>query len=84
MMELETTGFFVKNLENIQGDERDVIILSTAYGNNNEGRFIQRFGPLNHAKGYRLLNVIVTRAKYKVYVCTSIPETVILSYNDYN
>ena len=77
---MEENGFFVKNLENIQGDERDVIILSTTYGINKEGKFAQRFGSINHKKGYKLLNVIVTRAKYKVYVCSSIPEEVFLNY----
>lgn len=80
IVELEENGFFVKNLENIQGDERDVIILSTTYGINKEGKFAQRFGSINHQKGYKLLNVIVTRAKYKVYVCSSIPEDVFLDY----
>jgi superfamily I DNA and/or RNA helicase/very-short-patch-repair endonuclease len=72
----EKKELFVKNLENIQGDERDVIILSTTFGLNAEGRFRQSFGPLNTGKGHRLLNVIVTRAKDHVIVFTSIPETV--------
>jgi len=83
LQELEEEGLFVKNLENIQGDERDVIILSTTYGINQEGKFNQRFGPINHQKGYKLLNVIVTRAKYKVYLCTSVPEKVYLDYKSY-
>lgn len=83
MFELEQNGFFVKNLENIQGDERDVIILSTTYGVNKDGKFLQRLGPINHSKGYRLLNVIITRAKYKVYVCTSVPDSIVLNYKDY-
>lgn len=83
IVELEENGFFVKNLENIQGDERDVIILSTTYGINKEGKFAQRFGSINHQKGYKLLNVIVTRAKYKIYVCTSIPEEVFLNYKEH-
>jgi very-short-patch-repair endonuclease len=83
ILELESEGLFVKNLENIQGDERDVIILSTTYGRGKDGRFAQRFGPINHRKGYKLLNVIITRAKYKIYVCTSIPEKVFLNFNDY-
>ena len=83
IIELEENGFFVKNLENIQGDERDVIILSTTYGINKDGRFAQRFGSLNQQKGYKLLNVIVTRAKYKVYVCSSIPEDVFLNYKEH-
>lgn len=82
IQELEEAGLFVKNLENIQGDERDVIILSTTYGINQEGKFSQRFGPINHQKGYKLLNVIITRAKYKIYVCTSIPEKVYLNYKE--
>ena len=83
IVELEENGLFVKNLENIQGDERDVIILSTTYGINKEGKFAQRFGSINHQKGYKLLNVIVTRAKYKVYVCSSIPEDVFLNYKEH-
>ncbi len=82
VQELEKNGMFVKNLENIQGDERDVIILSTTYGIGNEGKFAQRFGPLIHSKGYKLLNVIITRAKYKVYCCTSIPEEKFMNYKE--
>jgi superfamily I DNA and/or RNA helicase/transcription elongation GreA/GreB family factor/very-short-patch-repair endonuclease len=74
---------FIKNLENIQGDERDVIILSTTYGIGKDGKFAQRFGPINHSKGYKLLNVIITRAKFKVYVCSSIPEEVFMRYREY-
>ena len=83
IQELEDNGLFVKNLENIQGDERDVIILSTTYGIGKDGKFAQRFGPVNHSKGYKLLNVIVTRAKYKVYCCSSIPEQVFMNFKDY-
>jgi len=74
---------FIKNLENIQGDERDVIILSTTYGKGKDGKFAQRFGPINHSKGYKLLNVIITRAKYKVYCCSSIPEQAFMNYKEY-
>jgi transcription elongation GreA/GreB family factor/very-short-patch-repair endonuclease len=81
--ELEEKGMFIKNLENIQGDERDVIILSTTYGIGKDRKFAQRFGPLNYAKGYKLLNVIITRAKFKVYCCTSIPEQVFMNYQEY-
>jgi very-short-patch-repair endonuclease len=83
IQELEENGMFIKNLENIQGDERDVIILSTTYGIDKDRKFAQRFGPINHTKGYKLLNVIITRAKYKVYCCTSIPEQVFMSFKDY-
>jgi superfamily I DNA and/or RNA helicase/transcription elongation GreA/GreB family factor/very-short-patch-repair endonuclease len=83
IQELEENGMFVKNLENIQGDERDVIILSTTYGIGGDGKFANRFGPINHSKGYKLLNVIITRAKYKVYVCSSIPEQAFMNYKGY-
>ncbi|WP_430412152.1 AAA domain-containing protein [Kordia sp.] len=83
ILELEENGLFVKNLENIQGDERDVIILSTTYGFTEEGKFAHRFGAINHQKGYKLLNVIITRAKYKIYVCSSIPEKDFLGYKEY-
>lgn len=83
IQELEENGMFIKNLENIQGDERDVIILSTTYGPGKDGKFAQRFGPINHSKGYKLLNVIITRAKYKIYVCSSIPEQAFMNYKDF-
>ena len=77
-------GMFIKNLENIQGDERDIIIISTTFGKNKDGFFSERFGPLNvGTKGHRLLNVIITRAKYKIYVCTSFPEEKIAGYKEY-
>jgi len=83
IQELEENGMFIKNLENIQGDERDVIIISTTYGIGKDRKFIQKFGPINHSKGYKLLNVIITRAKFKVYCCSSIPEQVFLNYKEY-
>jgi superfamily I DNA and/or RNA helicase/very-short-patch-repair endonuclease/transcription elongation GreA/GreB family factor len=75
------SDLFVKNLENIQGDERDIIILSTTFGRRADGSFRQQFGPILQRNGYKLLNVIVTRAKYKVYVCTSIPQEHFISYS---
>jgi len=75
-------GFFVKNLENIQGDERDIIIISTTFGLNEERNFRQSFGPINQLKGYKLLNVIITRAKHKLYLCTSIPKTYYANYRN--
>jgi len=79
---LEAAGLFIKNLENIQGDERDIIIMSTTYGRKAGGKFIQSFGPINHTKGYKLLNVIITRAKEKIYVCNSIPEEIFSNYKE--
>lgn len=67
------SDLFVKNLENIQGDERDVMIISTTFGKRSDGSFRQHFGPILQKNGYKLLNVIITRAKYKVYVVSSIP-----------
>ncbi|MDB5355834.1 MAG: hypothetical protein JWN24_2287, partial [Phycisphaerales bacterium] len=66
-------GLFVKNLENVQGDERDHILISTTYGPDAKGRFYRRFGPVGRAGGGRRLNVLVTRAREKVHVITSIP-----------
>ncbi len=80
MLNSNRKPLFVKNLENIQGDERDVIIITTTFGKDAEGKFKKRFGPLNNRNGYRLLNVIVTRAKDKLYICTSIPEDEIIKY----
>ena len=67
--------FFVKNLETVQGDERDTIIFSVAYGRDAQGRFLQNFGPLIHEGGERRLNVAVTRAKYNVELVTLIHGT---------
>ena len=67
--------FFIKNLETVQGDERDVIIFSVAYAYNTAGKFIHNFGPLNHKGGERRLNVAVTRAKENVKLVTSIHST---------
>ena len=64
--------FFVKNLETVQGDERDTIIFSVAYGFDSAGRFLHNFGPLNRAGGERRLNVAVTRAKDNVQLVASI------------
>lgn len=61
--ENKTDACFIKNIETVQGDERDIIILSTCYGPNKDGRVFQRFGPINSDSGYRRLNVAITRAK---------------------
>ncbi|MBA4493338.1 AAA domain-containing protein [Paenactinomyces guangxiensis] len=63
---------FVKNIENVQGDERDVIIFSIGYAPNEEGRIYNRFGLLNQQGGENRLNVAITRAKEKIYVVASI------------
>jgi very-short-patch-repair endonuclease len=63
---------FVKNLENVQGDERDRIIISVGYGPDEQGKFAMRFGPLNVQGGERRLNVAVTRAKQQVILVSSV------------
>ncbi len=64
--------FFVKNLESLQGDERDVILISITYGKE-EGKeqVAQRFGPINQESGWRRLNVLLTRSKQKMHIFTS-------------
>lgn len=69
----QDVGFFVKNLENVQGDERDVMVFSTTFGRDEEGRFYRRFGPVGAKGGERRLNVAITRAKKQVHVVTSMP-----------
>lgn len=63
---------FVKNLENVQGDERDIIILSMGYGYNEAGKFLKNFGPLTKSGGERRLNVAVTRAREEVILVASV------------
>ena len=71
----ENVSLFVKNLENVQGEERDVIIFSVGYARNDYDRVVAQFGSLSMEGGENRLNVAVTRAKKKVYVVTSIePE----------
>lgn len=76
------TGLFVKNLENVQGDERDIIIISTCYGYNKSGKMLMNFGPINRKGGEKRLNVIFSRAKEHVAVVSSIQFTDIK--NEYN
>ncbi len=71
----EDISLFVKNLENVQGDERDIIIFSIGYAQNEFGKVVAHFGPLSVEGGENRLNVAITRAKEKIYVVTSIePE----------
>jgi len=69
----EDMAVFVKNVENVQGDERDVIIFSTTFGRNSQGVFRRSFGVLGQKGGERRLNVAVTRARQKVVLVTSMP-----------
>lgn len=65
-------GFFVKNLENVQGDERDIMIFSIGYGRDETGKFTLQFGPLNKRGGHRRLNVAITRARRRVEIVSSV------------
>lgn len=59
---------FVKNLENVQGDERDIILFSVCYAPDEEGKMSMNFGPLNRDGGWRRLNVAITRARYEMHI----------------
>ena len=67
--------FFIKNLENVQGDERDVILIATVFGKNSEGKVYQRFGPISQPMGENRINVLITRAKKRLRLCTSLEPT---------
>jgi len=67
----KTEPFFVKNLETVQGDERDTILFSVAYGKGSDGKLLMNFGPINKQGGERRLNVAVTRAKCNVVLLSS-------------
>jgi hypothetical protein len=76
----EDMGFFVKNVENVQGDERDIIVFSSTFGRNGQGAFRRSFGVLGQAGGERRLNVAVTRARAKVLLVTSMPVPLISDF----
>lgn len=76
------TGLFVKNLENVQGDERDIIIMSICYGHDRRNKMLMNFGPVNRKGGEKRLNVIFSRAKKHMAVVSSIKHHHIT--NDYN
>jgi len=76
-------GLLVKNLENMQGDERDVIILSVCYGHGPNGKMLMNFGPINKSGGEKRLNVAFTRAKHHMAIVSSINHSHITNeYND--
>lgn len=71
---------FVKNLENVQGDERDVILFSVGYGPDKDGKVSMNFGPLNRDGGWRRLNVAISRARQEMIVYSTLtPEQIDLS-----
>lgn len=75
-------GLLVKNLENIQGDERDIVIMSICYGPDPHGKIRMNFGPINKSGGEKRLNVAFSRAKHHMAIVTSIKYSEIT--NDYN
>ena len=66
------SGFFVKNLESVQGDERDIVILTIGYGPDEHGKLTMNFGPIIKEGGWRRLNVAVTRARRRIEIVSSI------------
>jgi very-short-patch-repair endonuclease len=78
---LNQEPLFIKNLENVQGDERDVIFISCTYGQEEKsGKVFQRFGPINSDVGWRRLNVLFTRSKKRMQVFSSMgSEDILLS-----
>lgn len=68
----KSNNLFIKNLEEVQGDERDIIIFSIGYARNEEGKFYLRFGPLGQEGGEKRLNVAISRAREKIIIVTSI------------
>lgn len=80
--EEQFVGLFVKNLENVQGDERDIIIMSVCYGFDSRKKMIMNFGPINKKGGEKRLNVIFSRAKKHMAIVSSIKHANIT--NEYN
>ncbi|MGW1344797.1 AAA domain-containing protein [Kribbella sp. NPDC002412] len=76
-------SLFVKNLENVQGDERDIVLMSVCYAAGPDGRMLMNFGPINTAGGEKRLNVIFSRAREHMVVVSSIePDAITNTYND--
>jgi predicted DNA-binding WGR domain protein len=76
-------GLFVKNLENVQGDERDIIVMSVCYAPGRDGKMVMNFGPINQRGGEKRLNVIFSRARrHMAIVSTIAPEAISNIHND--
>jgi predicted DNA-binding WGR domain protein len=76
-------GLFVKNLENVQGDERDIILMSVCYAPGRDGKMVMNFGPINQRGGEKRLNVIFSRARrHMAIVSTIAPEAITNIHND--
>lgn len=68
----EDISLFVKNIENVQGDERDIIIFSVGFAKNEDGKIYRNYGWLNNEGGENRLNVAISRAKSKIHIVTSV------------
>jgi very-short-patch-repair endonuclease len=78
----EFVGLFVKNIENVQGDERDIILFSVGYAKNEQGKLQANFGLLNLQGGENRLNVAITRARLKIYVvCSFYPSELAVEHS---
>jgi predicted DNA-binding WGR domain protein len=76
-------GLFVKNLENVQGDERDIILMSVCYAPGRDGKMVMNFGPINQRGGEKRLNVIFSRARLHMAIVSTIaPEAITNIHND--
>ncbi|MBT6995653.1 DUF3320 domain-containing protein, partial [Candidatus Woesearchaeota archaeon] len=73
----EKEDLFVKNLETVQGDERDIIIISVGYGKSSDGKLSYNFGPINKEGGFKRLNVAITRSRFKTLIFSSILPTML-------
>ncbi|MDR1404892.1 MAG: HRDC domain-containing protein [Candidatus Methanoplasma sp.] len=80
----EDVGLFIKNIESVQGDERDVIMFSVGYAKNRDGKLMQRFGWLNNKGGENRLNVAISRAKKKIHIVSSFDPEELLVENSKN
>jgi very-short-patch-repair endonuclease len=76
--------FFIKALENVQGDERDTMVISVGYGKTAAGALAYNFGPLNQEGGWRRLNVLVTRARWHTILVTSLRSHELAGVNPEN
>lgn len=72
LMERESEGFFVRTLENVQGEECDHLIISLGYGYDRQGKFAKHFGPINRGGGHKRLNVLMSRARQKITFVKSV------------
>ena len=77
---LKRNGFFVKNIENIQGEEREIIIIGTTYGLDNKDRFKELLGPINTKKRSQIIKCINNSSNRKKIVFSSIPENIFSNF----